>query len=170
MDNENEIFYVSKLLAIPGAMLLIRKDSIKKVSKRLSYFHHLPKKVRPKVTYFYCGNAYRDWPQIQDPQILTVGSPIETKDMRLLGQLFWRDDGSKRAVLILCFYRIFSDQKHSTRKCIKLADVKYLALIVNSRREKKELGVVWHRIKEFYTNEVEFREITLYHPKTMRHR
>ena len=30
-----------------------------------------------------------------------------------------------------------SDQKHSTRNCIKLADVEYLALIVHSRGEKK---------------------------------
>ena len=30
MDNESEIFYVSKLFTFPGRMLLIRKDSIKK--------------------------------------------------------------------------------------------------------------------------------------------
>ena len=30
-----------------------------------------------------------------------------------------------------------SDQKHSTRNCIKFADVKYLALIVHSRGGKK---------------------------------
>ena len=32
-----------------------------------------------------------------------------------------------------------SDQKHSTRNCIKFADVKYLVLIVHIRGEKKEI-------------------------------
>ena len=33
---------------------------------------------------------------------------------------------------------------------------------IDRRREKKGLDTVWHRIKEFYTNEVQFPEITLY--------
>ena len=90
----------------------------KKVSKRLSYFHHLSKKVGPKMIHFYCMKAYRDWLQIQDPQILTVGSPIESKDVWLSGQLFWSVRGSKRAVLILSLRLFPSDQKHSTRQCI----------------------------------------------------
>ena len=76
------------------------------------------KKVGPKMVHFYCRKAYRDWLQIQDPQILTVGSPIESKDVWLLGQLFWRDDGSKRAVLILSLRLLPSDQKHSNREHI----------------------------------------------------
>ena len=159
IDNGDEIFYTSKLYTFPGRMLLIRKDSIKKVSKRLSYFFVPPKKCGPKVAHFYCGKAYRDWPQIQDRQILTVGNPIESKDMRLWGQLFFRGRRSKRIVLILSLRLFSSDQKRSSRNYIKLADVEYRVLKVDSRGEKK-LGW-WHRIKEFYTNEVEFREITL---------
>ena len=121
----------------------------KKVSKRLSYFHHLSKKVGPKVTYFYCGNAYRDWPQIRDPQIRTVGNPIETKEKRLLGQLFFEVRGSNSIVLLLSI-RIFpSDQKHSTRNCIKSLGGKYLVAIVNSREMKWRVLQLWHRIKEF---------------------
>ena len=75
---------------------------------------------------------------------------------------FWGEvRGSNRIVLILLI-RIFpSDQKHSTRNCIKFADVIFLVLNVDSRGENESLYTLWHRIKEFYTNEVEFREITL---------
>ena len=86
--------------------------------------------------------AYRDGPQIQDPQILTVGNPIESKDMRLLDQLFFVVRGSNSIVLILLI-RIFpSDQKHSTRNCIKFADVIFLVLNVNSREENEQTGLL----------------------------
>ena len=123
-----------------------------KLSKRCYYFLEPPPKSGPKVAHFYCMKAYRDWPQIQDPQILTVGNPIESKDMRLLGQLFFGVRGSKSFVDTLLLRLNPSDQKHSTRNCIKLADSIFLVLNVDSRGEKKLLGKVWHRIKEFYTD------------------
>ena len=77
--------------------------------------------------------TYRDWPQIHDPQILTVGNPIESEDTRLLGQLFFVVWGSKSFVDTL-FLRIFpSDQNQKSRNCIKIADVKFLVLNVDSR-------------------------------------
>ena len=82
------------------------------------------KKSWSKVAHFYCRKAFRDWSHFQDPQILTVGNPIESKDVRLLGQLFWRDDGTKRVDLILLLRLFPSDQKHSTRNCIKFVGVK----------------------------------------------
>ena len=39
------------------------------------------KKADPKMIHFYCMKAYRDRPQIRDPQIRTVGNPIESKDV-----------------------------------------------------------------------------------------
>ena len=113
------------------------------------------------MVHFYCRKAYRDWRQIQDSQILTVGSPIESKDVWLSGQLFWSVWESKRAVLILIFYRIFSDQKHSTRQCRKFIGVEYLVPNVNSRKMRQLKCMLWHRIKEFDTKKVQFREITL---------
>ena len=119
------------------------------VSKRCCYFLEPRKKVGPKVDYFYCRKAYRDWPQIRDPQILTVWNPIECKDMRLLGQLFFELRGNNSIVLILSI-RIFpSDQKHSTRNCIKSLGDKYLVDIVNSREMRSKVLQLWHRIKEF---------------------
>ena len=124
-----------------------------KVSKRCYYFLEPPPKSGPKIAHFLLYEAYKYWPQIQDPQILTVGNPIESKDMRLWGQLFFRGRRSKRVVLILLL-RIFpSDQKHSSRNCIKFADVEYRVLKVDSRGEKKGSKVVWHRIKEFDTKQ-----------------
>ena len=78
-----------------------------KVSKRCYYFLEPPQKSGPKIAHFYCMKAYRDWLQIQDPQILTVGSPMESKDVWLSGQLFLSVRGSKRAVLILFFIESF---------------------------------------------------------------
>ena len=95
-----------------------------KVYQRSYYFLRSRKKVGPKVAYFYCGKAYRDWPLIQDPKIFTVWNPIESKDLRLLGQLLgavWR---SKKVVLILLLRLFPSDQKHSSRNCLKFVDVK----------------------------------------------
>ena len=60
----------------------------------------------------------------------------------------WR---SKRDVLVLIFYRIFSNQKQKFRTCIQFIGVEYLVPNVNSRREKKDMDSVWPRIKEFYT-------------------
>ena len=95
-----------------------------------------PKKVGPKVAYFYCMKTYRDWPQIHDPQILTVGNPIESEDTRLLGHLFFGVRGSNSIVDTLLL-RIFpSDQKQKSRNCIKFAGVNFLVLNVDSRREK----------------------------------
>ena len=111
------------------------------MSKRLAYFLGRRKEVGPKVAYFYCMKAYRDRSQIRDLQIPTVGNPIESKDMRLLGQLFFGIRGIKRVVLILLLRNFPSDQKHSTRNCIKFADVKYLALNVDSREIKKLLAL-----------------------------
>ena len=166
MDNESEIFYVSKLWAIPGAVLLIRKDSITKSIKTtlLLEFFVPPKKCGPKVAYFYCGKAYRDWPQIQDRQILTVGNPIESKDMRLWGQLFFRGRRSKRIVLILSLRLFSSDQKRSSRNYIKLADVEYRVLKVDSRGEKKIHKLSDTESRNSIPNRhivVQFREITL---------
>ena len=57
--------------------------------------------------------------------------------MRLLGQLFFGVRGSKSIVDTLLL-RIFpSDQKQKSRNCIKFADVNFLVLNVDSRREKK---------------------------------
>ena len=65
-----------------------------------------------------------------------MGNPIESKDIRVWGQLFFVVWGSKSFVDTLLL-RIFpSDQKHSSRNCIKFADVKYLGLNVDSRGEK----------------------------------
>ena len=70
-----------------------------------------------------------------------MGNPIESKDVRLLGQLFLEVRGSNSIVLILLI-RIFpSDQKHSTRNCIKFAHAIFLVLNVNSRGEKKQTGL-----------------------------
>ena len=67
---------------VPGSNAFDPKGQAEgKISKRLSYFRDLSKKVDPKVVHFYCRKAYIDWPQIQDPQILTVGKPIESKDV-----------------------------------------------------------------------------------------
>ena len=84
--------------------------------------------------------------------------------MRLLGQLFFEVRGSNSIVLILFFNRIFSDQKHSTRKCIKFARVEYLVAIVNSRGEKKVCrccDTESRNSTHIGHIEVEFREITL---------
>ena len=53
-----------------------------KVSNRCYYFLEPPDKIGRKAHIFYCMKAYRDWPQTQNPQILTVGNVIESKDMR----------------------------------------------------------------------------------------
>ena len=54
----------------------------------------------------------------------------------ILGPTFFEVRGSNSIVLILLI-RIFpSDQKHSTRNCIKFADVENLVLNVDSLREK----------------------------------
>ena len=79
---------------------------------------------------------------MQDAQIFTVGNPIESKDMRLLGQLFFEVPGSDSIVLILLIRIFRSDQKHSTRNCMKLADVEGLVLKVDSHRDKKGSGSV----------------------------
>ena len=69
----------------------------------------------------------------------------------ILGPTFFEVRGSNSIVLILLI-RIFpSDQKHSTRNCIKFADVIFLVANVDSRKIKKESQVLWHRIKEFDT-------------------
>ena len=90
-----------------------------------------------------------------------MGNPIESRDVPLLGQLFWRDHGTKRVDLILPLRLFPSDQKHSTRNCINFAGVIFLVLNVDSRGILLKIESVRHRIKEFDTNEVEFREITL---------
>ena len=107
-----------------------------KVYQRSYYFLRSRKKVGPKVAYFYCGKAYRDWPQIQDPQIFTVGNPIESNDMRLLGQLFFVIWGSNSFIDTLLLRLFPSDQKQKSRNCIKNADVIFLVLNVDSRGEK----------------------------------
>jgi hypothetical protein len=80
-----------------------------------------------------------------------VGSPIESEDVWLSGQLFWSVRGSKRVVLILSLRLFPSDQKHSTRNCIKSLGGKYLVVIVNSRGGKTLFVILWHRIKEIST-------------------
>ena len=58
-----------------------------------------------------------------------------------------------------------SDRKHSSRNCIKFADVKYLVLIVDSRGEKKVLKLHDTESRNSMRNGhivVQFREITLY--------
>ena len=74
---------------------------------------------------------------MQDAQIFTVGNPIESKDTRLLGQLFFGIWVSNSIVLILLLRLFPWDQKHSTRNCTKFAHVIFLALNVNSRKIKK---------------------------------
>ena len=69
----------------------------------------------------------------------TVGNPIESKDMLLLGQLFFGVRGSKSFVDTLLLRLFPSDQKHSTRNNIFFAVLKYLALNVNSREIKKKV-------------------------------
>ena len=100
----------------------LKEKVILEVSNRSFYFFGSSKKVEPKVDYFYCRKAYREWPQIQDPQILTVWNPIESIDLRFLVQLFWKIRRSKSFDLILLLRLLPSDQKHSTRNCIKFAD------------------------------------------------
>ena len=46
---------------------------------------------------------------------------------------------------MLLFYRIFCNQKHSTRKCIQFIGVEYLVRIVNSRGEEKLFHSFGHR-------------------------
>ena len=72
----------------------------------------------------------------------TVGNPIESKDTRLWGQLFFVVWGSKSFVDTLLLRLFPSDQKHSTRNCIKFARVIFLVLNVDSRGEKKLIGKV----------------------------
>ena len=74
-----------------------------------------------------------------------------SKNVRLFGQLFFEVQGSPSFVLILLLRLFPSDQKHSTRNCIKFADVIFLVLNVDSRGELLILLFFWHRIKEFYT-------------------
>ena len=50
--------------------------------------------------------------------------------------------GSNSIVLILLLRLFPSDQKHSTRNCIKFADVNFLVLNVDSREEKKKCDCV----------------------------
>ena len=87
-----------------------------------------------------------------------------SKNVPLLDQLFFGVRGSKSFVDTLLLRLNPSDQKHSTRNCIKFADTIFLVLNVDSRGEKKvrdrsdtESRNSTH-IKLF---EVEFREITL---------
>ena len=62
---------------------------------------------------------------------------------------------------MILLLRLFpSDQKHLTRNCIKIADVIFIVPNVDSRGEKTFV-VGGHRIKEFGTKQVEFREIAL---------
>ena len=82
IDIETEISLEIESKYVPGSNAFDPKEKVEgKVSKRFSDFDEPPKKVHPKVTHFYCGKVYRDWLQIQDPQILTEGNPIESKDM-----------------------------------------------------------------------------------------
>ena len=81
-DIETEISLEIESKYVPGSNAFDPKEKVEgKVSKRFSDFDEPPKKVHPKVAHFYCGKAYRDWLQIQEPQILTVRSPIESKDV-----------------------------------------------------------------------------------------
>ena len=109
--------------------------------------------------------TYRDWPQIQDPQMPTVGNPIESKDTRLWGQLFFVVWGSKSFVDTLLLRLNTSDRKHSTRHNKYFAVLEYLALNVDSRGEKKgidSLDTESRKLAPNSRNQVEFREITLY--------
>ena len=62
-----------------------RRESIKTTLSLL----RTSQKDGSKIASFYCRNTYRDWAQIGDPQILTVGSPIESEDMRFWIHFFW---------------------------------------------------------------------------------
>ena len=76
--------------------------------------------------------------------------------MRLWGQLFFVVWGSKSFVDTL-LRRIFpSDQKHSTRHCIKFADVEYLGLNVDSREKKLKVAFADTESRKSARNELNF--------------
>ena len=62
-----------------------------------------------------------------------------SKNVRLLGHLFFEVHRSRRSVLILLLRIFTSDQKQKSKNCVKFADVKYLVLNVDSREEKNAL-------------------------------
>ena len=81
IDIQAEISLEIERKYVPGSNAFDPKRFYKKqVSKRLSNLRDPSKKVGSKVVHFYCMKSYRDWPQIEDPQILTVGNPIESND------------------------------------------------------------------------------------------
>ena len=118
------------------------------------------------MIHFYCMKAYRDWLQIQDPQILTVGSPIESKDVWLLGQLFWRDDGSKSR--FDTFPSTFAFGSKAFEPWTYLVSIsKEISVPISIPEEQKKIYVCSDTESRNSTHiediEVEFREITLYH-------
>ena len=61
IDIETEISLEIESKYVPGSNAFDPKEKVEgKVSKRLSYFRDLSKKVGPKVVHFYCRKAYRD--------------------------------------------------------------------------------------------------------------
>ena len=63
IDIDTEISLEIETKYVPGSNAFDPKRFYKKeVSKRLSYFRDLSKKVGPKVVHFYCMKSYRDWP------------------------------------------------------------------------------------------------------------
>ena len=98
-----------------------------------------------------------------------MGNPIESWDMRHLRQLFSRFTEVRRSVLLL-LVRIFpSDKKHSTRNCIKFADVEYLVLKVNSREDKKYLFFWLQQSKKSTRNRSNFVKSHWNFRQAMRH-
>ena len=148
----------------PGRMLLIRKDSIKKKYQNGSLASVTSrKKLAQKlhILTLYRVSHSEDL-RILDLRSISIGFP--TVKCTTFGRTFLRGHGSRRDVLILIFYGIFSGQKHSTREHISFQFPKRFPTQYRQPQNKKRLVTLGHRTKEMSTKQsykVEFREITL---------
>ena len=73
--------------------------------------------------------------------LISIGFPT-VKNMSLSDHIIFEVRGSPSSVLILLLRLLPSDQKHSTRTCIKFVDVIFLVPNVDSREEKKILSLL----------------------------
>ena len=125
-----------KLNTLPGRMLLIRRKKSKgKYQNGSLTSSDAPKKLVQKshILTLYRVSHSEDL-RILDLQSISIG--FHTVKMYHFWTNFFGEMMEVREPFWYFFYRIFSDQKHSPRNCQEFADVKYLALIVHSRREK----------------------------------
>ena len=136
---------------VPGSNAFDPKRFYKKeVSKRLSYFCDLSKKLPQKlhIVTLYRVSHSEDL-RILDLRSISIGFPT-VKKCDFWANFFFEIRRSRRSILILLLPLLASDQKNSSRNCIKFADTIVLVLDVDSRGEK----TFWyrgHRFKEINT-------------------